>query len=137
MVPPISHQQASAAFPVAMRSPKSITRYADVSLIASMLQDEVLVRSLDDLFLAPLTEERDGGAVLRETLRAYFTAERNVSSAAAMLDVTRHTVTNRLHAAEERLGRPLATCATEVEVALRLHATDEIAAPGCNLSPEQ
>ena len=56
----------------------------------------------------------------RETLRAYFAAERNVSSTAAALGVDRRTVTNRIRAIEDLFGRPLKDFATELETALRL-----------------
>ncbi len=58
--------------------------------------------------------------MLRQTLRAYFAAERNASSTAAALGVSRQTVINRLRVVEERLGRSLGSCAVEVEAALRL-----------------
>jgi DNA-binding PucR family transcriptional regulator len=58
--------------------------------------------------------------VLRQTLRAYFAAERNASSAAAALGVARHTIENRLRKIEERLDRRLSTCLAELEVALRV-----------------
>jgi hypothetical protein len=116
----LTHRQARAALPIARRSRCSPVRYADVALLASILQDELLVTSLCLLYLEPLAEDRDGGAVLRETLRAYFVADHNVSSAAAALGVNRHTVTNRLHAIEERLGRPLSSCTAEMDAALRL-----------------
>ena len=49
---------------------------------------------------------RDGGKVGRETLRAYFAAERNISSTAAALGVDRRTVTNRIRAIEDLLRSP-------------------------------
>jgi hypothetical protein len=116
----LTHQQAAAAFPIAAGGPQRLVRYGDVALLASMLQDEVLTRSLDDLFLAPLADDRDEGATLRATLRAYFAAERNVSCAASALGVGRKTVTRRLRDVEQRLGRSLGACAGEVEAALRL-----------------
>jgi hypothetical protein len=115
-----THRQACAALPIALRGRRPVVRYADVSLLASMLQDDVLAKSLNDLYLAPLAKSRDGGQTLRQTLRAYFAAERNVSSAAAALGVNRHTVANRICTVEERLGRPLSTCAAELEAALHL-----------------
>jgi DNA-binding Lrp family transcriptional regulator len=115
-----THRQALAALPVAMRGGERIVRYSTVALLASMLQDDILTASLRELYLAPLAGERDGGEMLRETLRAYFAAERNVSSAAATLGVSRRTVANRLHAIEDRLGRPLGSIAAEVDAALRL-----------------
>jgi len=116
----LTHHQAKAALPIALRSPEPLTRYADVALLAAILKDDLLATSLRKLYLEPLEAERDGGEVARETLRAYFAAGCNVSSAAAALGVKRHTVTNRLRAIEEMLGRPLATCATGIEAALRL-----------------
>jgi DNA-binding PucR family transcriptional regulator len=116
----LTHQQASAALPIALRSPEPFVRYADVALLASILQDDLLASSLRELYLDPLERERDGGEVARRTLRAYFAAERNVSSAAVALGVKRHTVTNRLRTIEQRLGRPLNDCASEVDTALRL-----------------
>jgi hypothetical protein len=122
----LTHQQAQAALPIALRSPESVIRYADVALLSSMLRDDLLAVSLRELYLMPLTAERDGGAVLRETLRAYFTAERNTSSAAASLGVSRRTVANRLHAVEDRIGRPIGAALTEIDAALRL---DDLSAP--------
>ena len=116
----LTHRQAAAAFGVAVRDPAGVVRYADVALLASVLRDELLAGSLRQLYLAPLAEERDGGEVLRRTLRAYFDAERQASSAAVMLRVNRHTVTNRLRIVEERIGRSLGDCAAEFETALRL-----------------
>jgi hypothetical protein len=115
-----THQQARAALPIALRSRQAFVRYSDVALLASMLQDDVLATTLREHYLIPLSRARDGGAVLRQTLRAYFTAERNVSSAAAALGVSRQTVINRLGAIEERIARPLGDCAVEMEAALRL-----------------
>jgi hypothetical protein len=123
----LTHRQAAASLPIALRSPRPVTCYADVALLASMLQDEVLIQSLYDVYLAPLAEDRDGGVNLRATLRAYFAAERNVSSAASALGVSRKTVTSRLRAAEERLGRSLGACAAEMEAALRLEQVADLA----------
>jgi PucR-like helix-turn-helix protein/diguanylate cyclase with GGDEF domain len=120
-----THRQARAALPIALRSPKRLIRYAEVALLAATLQDELLSTSLRELYLLPLKRERDGGKVARETLRAYFATERNVSSAAAILGVSRRTVANRLHTIEKHLGCPLSACAAEVEAALRLHEVDQ------------
>ncbi len=116
----LSHRQAKAALPVAMRSPEPFVRYVDVALLAAVSQDQLLASTLRRLYLEPLRTERDGGEVAIETLRAYFDAGRNVSSAAAALGVKRHTITNRLRTIEERLGRRLSECAVEIEVALSL-----------------
>ena len=116
----LSHRQAVAALPIARRSPERRVRYADVGLLAAILQDDLLSSSLQALYLAPLEAEHDGGKVLRETLRAYFEADRNVSSAAAALRVSRRTVSNRIRVIEA-LGVPLGERRVELEAALRLH----------------
>jgi len=121
----LTHRQASAALPIARRSGRQAVRYADVALLASMLRDDLLVTSLRELYIAPLCGEREGGGALRETLRAYFAHDRNVSSAAAALDVARQTVQRRLHAAEQVLGTPMGARAMEIEAALRLEELDD------------
>lgn len=97
-----------------------MTRYSDVCLLAAGIKDDVLIESLRDLYLAPLERGPAGGRALRATLRAYFAARSNASSAAAALAVTRQTVTKRLRRVEEELGIPLESCARELELALEL-----------------
>jgi len=116
----LSHRQAKAALPIAERRAQAILRYADVALLASVLRDDLVATSLHQLYLEPLERTRDGGKVGLETLRAYFAAERNISSTAAALGVDRRTVTNRIRAVEDLFGRSLKDCATELETALRL-----------------
>jgi PucR C-terminal helix-turn-helix domain/GGDEF-like domain len=115
-----SHHQAKAALPIAERRGVSVLRYADVAVLASIARDDLLATSLRRLYLEPLERMRDGGKVARETLRAYFDAERNISSTAAALGVDRRTVRNRLRAIEELLGRPLTGSLADLEIALRL-----------------
>lgn len=125
----LTHQQARAVLPIVMRSPGAHVRYADVALRASMLQDDLLGASLRQLYLAPLESERDGGEALRETLRAYFAADRNASSAAAALGVSRRTVANRLRSIEALIDRPLNASCAEIEAALHLHDLQAIPLP--------
>ncbi len=115
-----THRQARAALPIALRGDASHVRYADVALRASILHDEILTTSLRELYLVPLEAEKDGGLALRETLRAYFAAGRNASSAASALGVSRQTIGSRLRTVEERIGRNLDGCATEIEIALQM-----------------
>lgn len=122
----LTHQQAQAALAVALCRPRRFTRYADVALLATALKDELLAKSLIDTYVSPLEASRGGGTVLRETLRAYFAAERNASSTAAALGVVRNTVDNRLRIIEERLGRTLHPCPAELETAIQL---DELTTP--------
>jgi DNA-binding PucR family transcriptional regulator len=118
----LSHHQARAALPVAQLGPDPVVRYGDVAMLATILKDELLMSSLQHLYLEPLDGGRDGGAELRRTLRAYFEADRNVSAAAAAVGVTRQAVARRLRSAEERLGRPIGALGADLEIALRLEA---------------
>jgi PucR-like helix-turn-helix protein/diguanylate cyclase with GGDEF domain len=116
----LSHRQALSALPIALREPGVPVRYAEVALQASMLRDEVLVASLREIYLVPLRQMRDGGDLARETLRAYFEANRNISSTAAALGISRPTVSSRLRAIEKALGCHLASSSEELNMALRV-----------------
>jgi hypothetical protein len=120
----LTHRQAEAALSVALRRPRPLTRYAEVGLLAAVSRDDDLVSFLSETYLAPLAAERDGGEVLRQTLRFYFDAGRNASAAAAALGISRQTVASRLQAIEGRIGQPLEACGAEVETILRLDGLD-------------
>lgn len=115
----LTHDQAQAALTVALRGPARGARYADIASLASALRDELFCVSLRSLYLEPLGEG-DDGLVLRETLRAYLDAERNVTSAAAALGVSRNTVTNRLRAIESRIGHLHPSRVGELALVLQL-----------------
>jgi hypothetical protein len=128
-----THEEAQAALRVALRHRRSVTRCADVPLEAALLRDDAAAASLLSRYLEPLDRLRMGGCVARETLRAYFECERNVSSAAHRLGVrSRHTITERLRRIDEALDCPLQTCYAELEVALRLEA---LGCPGARIEP--
>jgi hypothetical protein len=120
----LTHNQARAAFEVAVRRAEMV-HYADVALVASGLEDNLLTTSLRTIFLAPLEHERDGGEVLRETLRAYLASGGNVSATAAAMDVNRNTIATRIRTIEERTGRSVDSSSAEFEVALRLERLGE------------
>jgi hypothetical protein len=115
-----THAQAKAALPIADRGTEPVVRFVDVALEAAVVRDELIALSLRRRYLEPLESARDGGAVARRTLRAYFAAERNLSATAAALGVDRRTVRNRLAAIEGLLGRPLNGSTADMEIALRL-----------------
>lgn len=123
----LTHRQAQSALLVALHRPQGITRYAEHMLLATALQDETLAASLREIYMEPLAGQRDGGAVLRETLCRYFEVAGNAATAAVRLKVDRHTVERRLQKIEDKLGRLLCTCQAELEVALRLHELGAIA----------
>ncbi|MGH2974662.1 MAG: helix-turn-helix domain-containing protein [Solirubrobacterales bacterium] len=124
----LTHHEALAARQVMLRRPQSLSRASDAVLLAAVLRDELLARSLHETYLAPLDEHGDSGAVLRQTLRAYFAAGFNAATAAAALEVDRHTVQRRLRKVEEALGRLLHACHAELEVALSIEELDDAAA---------
>jgi DNA-binding transcriptional ArsR family regulator len=117
----LTHEQAKAALPIA-RHRKATVRYVEVALLASLVRDDLLSASLRQLYLVPLESTADGGLKLRRTLRAYIEAQRNVSSAAAALGVSRRTVSNHLRVAERMIGRPLDPELPALEAALALEA---------------
>jgi hypothetical protein len=121
----LTHRQARAASLVARRGSEPFVRYANVILLATVLQDDLAVTSLQAIYLAPLEAERDGGEAARQTLRAYFDARGNVSSAAAALGLSRQAVNSRLRAIEELIGHSLDDCAMELEAALRMGLVQE------------
>jgi PucR C-terminal helix-turn-helix domain/GGDEF-like domain len=123
----LTHHEARAAQQVTMRRPQPLTRASEVILLAAVLRDEMLAQSLRETYLAPL-DEGDSGLGLRETLRAYFDTGFNAATAAAVLEVDRHTVQRRLRKVEEALGRLLHSCHAELEVALVLEELDRDAA---------
>jgi PucR C-terminal helix-turn-helix domain/GGDEF-like domain len=116
-----SHLQAKAALPIAERKGKPV-RYADVAILAAVIRDDLAVASLRKVYLDPLKRARDGGKAARETLRAYFESQMNVSSTAAALGVDRRTVRNRLKAIEELIEHPLADSRLNLDIALQLDA---------------
>lgn len=120
----LTHHEARAAQQVMMRRPQPLTQASEVILLAAVLRDEMLAQSLRETYLAPL-DDGDSGLGLRETLRAYFDAGFNAATAAAVLEVDRHTVQRRLRKVEEALGRLLHSCHAELEVALVLEELDK------------
>jgi hypothetical protein len=102
------------------RGAGKITRYLDVALEASLLQDAALADVFIDGYLSPLDGERGGGLGRRRTLRAIFDAEHNVSSAASRLNVDRSSVRRWLADIEQRLGYRVHERQAEIEIALRL-----------------
>jgi PucR C-terminal helix-turn-helix domain/GGDEF-like domain len=121
----LTHHEARAAQQVMLRRPQPLIQASNVILLAAVLRDELLAKSLRQTYLAPLDDQGDAGVGLRETLRAYIDAGFNAATAAAALGVDRHTVQRRLRKAEEALGRLLHTCHAEIDVALVLEELDE------------
>jgi PucR C-terminal helix-turn-helix domain/GGDEF-like domain len=116
----LTHREAQMALQVMRRKSERFTRGRDVVLLAGILRDETLVRSLLDTYLAPLESRGRLGPKLRETLRVYFSVGESTSITAEDLGVGRHTVRQRIRAIEEVLEQPLHTCNAELRIALQL-----------------
>ncbi len=133
----LTYDQACAAFAVALRRPDKVAWYAEGRLLATALQNATLASSLKQKYLAPLSNQSDGGAKLRRTLRTYIDLECNATSASHPLQVGRHTVESHVHTAEKLIGCSLRECLPELDVALRLEELNHAIAdrrPG-GLSP--
>lgn len=96
-----------------------VLEHADVALEILLLREPERAKRFVDAELGPLAEDTAEAARLRETLEASFRLGSHVG-AAEHLQLHEHTVRNRLHRAEERLGRPVSERRTELQVALRL-----------------
>lgn len=120
----LAHWQAQTTFAFMDGSRSRTMLFADIAHVAPLAGHDMAIRSLDELYLAPLRSEKDGGAALRDTLRAYFACRCNATSAAAALDgISRRTVENRIRLVEQKLGgRPLGQWRTGMEFALFLDA---------------
>ena len=132
----LTHEQARAALAVAIRRPEPALRYKDVALLAAATQDELLWASLHQLYLEPLERAEESGRSLEATLRAYFEADRSVTSTAAALGVSRNTVTSRIRAVEDRVGYLNPLRAAQLLVALELADLDESKANRSGVTPK-
>jgi hypothetical protein len=99
-----THREAEGALLVGRYLPRKITRYLDVALDATALQDDAFADSLIETYLLPLDGMRIGGQAARRTLRALLETTHNVSSAASSLGVARSTV----HRQRNEIGLPAA-----------------------------
>jgi PucR-like helix-turn-helix protein/diguanylate cyclase with GGDEF domain len=115
-----SHVQALKAARAPFAGDRPLTRYDDIALEAMAAESETEARAFIARELRGLHGADARSRRLRETLRAYFAANQNATSAAAALGVHEHTVARRLQAVEERIGRPVASRRAELETALRL-----------------
>jgi hypothetical protein len=115
-----THREAEGAQLVARYLPRKLTRYLDVALDATALQDDAFADSLIETYLLPLDGMRIGGQTARRTLRALLEKTHNVSSAASSLGVARSTVHRQRNEIEQRLGCRLHERQIEIEAALRI-----------------
>lgn len=117
-----SHRQARDAHRVALRCGERTqpVRYDDVALESLAAGDPDRAAVFVSRELRGIDGDDARSRRLRRTLRAYFAAGQNASSAAATLGVHEHTVAYRLRTIEAALGRPVTARRAELETALRL-----------------
>lgn len=117
----LSHGEAKIALELPSRPQRLVVRSLDALLIVAVLRDPVFAESLSSSFLQPLDNAgKRPGIELRRTLRAYLAAGQNATTAAAILQIDRHTVRGRLKTSEEAIGRTIEECHAELQVALRV-----------------
>lgn len=98
----------------------AVTSYADVALVDTMSGDLDLARAfvVTELGALAVTGRREDEE--RRTLLAVLDAQGGLAAAAEELGVHRNTVLQRIHRAEEHLGRPATERVAELHAALRL-----------------
>jgi hypothetical protein len=122
----LTHRQAVAALRIAERMPEAAVSYGDAALLTAITRDDLLVDYLRRRYLSPLEADHDGGDSARETLHAYYRAQGNLTSAAALLGVSRQAVGGRLRTIEARINADLREAAVELRLALRMHELPDL-----------
>lgn len=117
-----THAQALDAHRVAVRRDDPLTLHEDWALPGLLLRDEAAARAFALEALGPLAGPGRRAATLRATLAAWVAAGGSAPAAARASGVAERTVTYRLRAAEQRLGRRLTERRAELEAAVALHA---------------
>lgn len=125
----LTHAEAQIALQVALHKTSAITRSRDVMLLSAIIRDPRLTESIVETFIRPLEGKSGKGAVLRETLRAYFGADQNAATTAQRLTVDRGTVRRRLTSVETLLGLKIDNYGPQLQVAL---AVEELLSASAN-----
>lgn len=115
-----THREAAEALAVAQRNERAVVRYGQVCLLAAILGNPLVKRSLEENYLAPLANEKGRGGDIVTTLHVYFAAECNAKAASSILGASPQTVSNHLRRVEQCIDRPVASCSMELQAALLL-----------------
>lgn len=120
----LSHLEAQQALTISFRarSAKALTLFADVELLSLISSAGDSADRFVQRTLGQLADNAEANARLRETLHALLTTG-SVDGAARQLTVHKNTIRYRVAQAEALLGAPLDSGRSEVELALRYHAT--------------
>lgn len=117
-----THKEARAASSIAEAHPGRPIRYGREALRVTATNDDLLGATLRERYVFPLDSAGSQAPAIKGTLVAYLGTERNASSVASLLGISRKTVNSRIRAAEALIGEPLSVCAGAVELALKLDA---------------
>ncbi|WP_332645012.1 PucR family transcriptional regulator [Aeromicrobium sp.] len=117
-----SHAQAQRGRRIAELSGRgaSVTSYAEIALVDTMIGDLALARAFVMTELGSLATVGAREDEERRTLLAVLDAQGGLAAAAEELGVHRNTVLQRIRRAEERRGRPATERVAELHAALRL-----------------
>lgn len=115
-----SHHDARAAFELRSRASSSagVTPYRDVDLLTLLLADRERATRFARAELGQLSADDSATADLRRTVAAYLDEGGSPNAAGRKLQVSRNTVTYRVHRAEELLGRPISERRQQLRSAL-------------------
>lgn len=116
-----AHRDARTAQRVALSPARTVavTRYGDVTALTLLALDHSAAQRFCLDVLGGLGEP--GHAHLRDTVRTVLTSSANADAVARKLSVHKNTVRYRIQQAERLLGRPLATRAGDLLLALDYH----------------
>lgn len=115
--------QAQEAYEVGVLDSDPLIRYDEVALVALALEDSEHAEEFVAGELGALAGDDPRSALLRETLRAYFSSGENAAAAGVRIGVHDRTIAYRLQAIERGLlkGRSIHGRRDELDLALRLH----------------
>ena len=100
-----------------------VCRHADIRVRSLLAAGGERARWFAEEMLGGLSGGSERVAELRETLRVYLASGRSPQQAAALLHVSRNTVSYRIKRAEELLGHPLSGDLLELRLALEIART--------------
>lgn len=116
----LTNEQARSAVGLARRAKDApVVEYAEAMLVASIAGDRLTMTSLRERYVDPIGNAPNGAELLI-MLRAYFKAERNTSSAAEALGISRQTAALRIKEVEECIGERVNQCEDRLVPALML-----------------
>jgi len=117
-----TYRQAERARAIGPVTPTGVAAYADVSLLALLLENPEIARTFVDDELGGLAAQDATNERLRSTLLVFLEHQGRHLPTAQALYMHRNTVAQQVHRAEEILGREVTVRTLELQTALRLQA---------------